>query len=69
MLMTGYNILSSIVYTDVIFFIANKSKQSIYLLHLYLNKSDLIVLEGLFKGRSTPFYLLNNNLFNYNLWL
>lgn len=69
MLMTCFDKLSSIALTDGVFFIANKDKQLVYILHLYLNKFNSTVQEDLLKDRSTTFHLLNNNLTTYNLRL
>lgn len=64
--MTCFYRLSSIALIDKAFFKANRSTQLVYILYLYINKSDLIVPKDLFKSKLIIFHLLNNNFINYN---
>lgn len=68
MLMTCFDSLLSITVTNKAFFIANKGNQLVYILYLYLKKSDSTMQKSLLNGRCTTFYLVNKNFANYHLW-
>lgn len=66
MMLTAFiNVITA--HMDGCFVTPDKSEQSCYTLHLYLNESDPTAPEGPLKGGSTTFHSLRNYVDVYNV--